>query len=86
VRDADQPTCGIRFLDELDRGFPRDRERHERIGKEHRVPERKHGQIRRHLYGALGLRARLGNDRVILFRHPIHAAVFGPRHKKRVTG
>ena len=54
--DADDFAAGDRIVDELDGAFARHRERHERVGKQHRVAQRQ----RRHIAGTVYDRSWLG--------------------------
>jgi hypothetical protein len=42
--DRDEAAAGHRFVDQANRRLPRDGERHERVGEQHRVAQRQHGQ------------------------------------------
>jgi hypothetical protein len=42
---ANQLAAGNCFVDQADRAFARDRQRHERVGKEHRVPKRENRKL-----------------------------------------
>ena len=53
--DADQLAGGVRLFDEADRGLARDRQRHERIGKQDRVAERQYRQFGRNLERPFGV-------------------------------
>ena len=43
--DADHAAGGGRLVDEADRGFARDGQRHERVGEQNRVAQRQHGHF-----------------------------------------
>ena len=78
--DADQTSGRVRFFDQAHRGFPRDRERHERVGEKNRVAERQHWQLGWNLQRPLEFGGRLRRDRVLrVIRHD-------STHKKRATG
>ncbi len=57
---ADHPAGGRRLVDQAHRRFARDRQRHERVRKQHRVPQRQDRQIGRNRQRTL--RRRLVDD------------------------
>ncbi len=57
--DTNQPGRRVGFLDEAHRCFAGDGQRHEGIGKQHRVAQRQHGHFRGHLNRPFGVGAGL---------------------------
>ena len=72
--DRDEPAAVHRFVDQPDRCLPGHGQRHERVGEEHRVAQRQHGQ-------------RIGDERTFRARDLLGLEAFGFRaHRDAPVG
>ena len=66
---ANHPAGGGSFIDQPDRGLPRNREGHEGIGEKHGVAQRQHRQLTRNRQREFCALVLFGDERLVLIAH-----------------